>query len=197
MPVTASSIGRDDQLFGLRVALTAHTEPPTPNGLHSKRRCVVVCTNAHPGLVSADVINPIRIGSAEFLVDEVVNFDFYRLPAGQPLLACVLVRADEFLLLGVDRNHGLIGLQGRSNRGVDMFELGVTVRALVSFKHLDVALQAVVLLLQELAHHDVTHCVATCLKLIGQMTQTLARPAQWRLRVTSGRSIHERQKVGQ
>jgi hypothetical protein len=35
--------------------------------------------------------------------------------------------------------------------------MGVTVRALVSFKHFDVGLQTVVLFLEKLSHHDVTH----------------------------------------
>ena len=102
MPVTTATIRRDNQLLGLWVAQGTHTEPPTPDGLHGKRRCVVIRANAHPSFVSTDVINPIRIGSAEFLVDEVVNFDFYRFAAGQPRLARVLIRANEFLLFGID-----------------------------------------------------------------------------------------------
>jgi len=42
-----------------------------------------------------------------------------------------------------------------------MFELGVTVRALVAFENLDVRLQAVAFLLEEFANYNVTNCVAS------------------------------------
>ena len=58
-----------------------------------------------------------------------------------------------------------------------MFELGVTVRALVAFENLDVRLQALAFLPEEFANYNVTNCVASCLEFVGQVAQTLARPA--------------------
>ena len=133
MPVAAPTIGSNDKFFCLPIALLAHAEPPTPDGLHSKCRCVMVSVHAPPGLVSANVINPIRIGTSEFLVDEAVDLDLDWLAARQPLLTRILAGTRQFLLLRVHRNHGLIGLQGRSHRGVDMLELGVAIRALIAF----------------------------------------------------------------
>ena len=82
MSVTATTIGSYDQLFRLRVALKPHAEPPTPNGLHGEGRGVMVGTNADPGLIGSDVIDTLRIGAPELLVDEIVNLDFDGLAAG-------------------------------------------------------------------------------------------------------------------
>jgi len=112
--------------------------------LDGECRRVVVCANADPSLVGADVVNAIGIGPPEFLVNETMNFDFDFdfdwFTTGQPRLTCVFVFAYEFLLLCVYRNDGLIGLQGCPHRGVDMLELGITVGTLVAFKDLDIGL---------------------------------------------------------
>jgi len=82
MTVTATAIGSNDQLFRFWVALDTHTEPPPPDGLHGESRGVMVGADAHPRLISADVVNPIRISASEFLVDKVVNLDLHGLAAG-------------------------------------------------------------------------------------------------------------------
>ena len=82
MAVAAPAIGSDDQLLGLRVALDAHVEPPTADSLHGECRGVVIGAYADPSLVSAQVVDPIRIGASKRFVDEVMNLDFHRLPAG-------------------------------------------------------------------------------------------------------------------
>lgn len=82
MPVTATTNGSNDQLFRLWVALNPHAESPTPDGLHCEGRGIMVCANAHPRLISSDVINPIWMDASEFLVDEVVKLDLDRLAIG-------------------------------------------------------------------------------------------------------------------
>src|SRR5659263_627761 len=101
MPIAATTVGGDDQLFGLWIALTPHAEPPTPDSLHGECRGVMICANAHPSLVSPDVINPVRISPSELLVNEVMNLDFYSRSTASPLLPGVLVCSDQFLLLRV------------------------------------------------------------------------------------------------
>ena len=112
VPVAAATVSGDDQLFGLWIPLAAHAQPPAPDGLYRECRRVVVGAYAHPGIVGTDVINPIGVGSTKFWIDEVVNLDLYRLSTGQSLLPGILVRTHQLLLLGVHRNHRLVGLQG-------------------------------------------------------------------------------------
>ena len=138
----------------------------------------MVRTHAHPGSIRTNVINPIRIGPPEFLVDEVVHLDLDGLTTGQPLLTGILEGSHQFLLR-VHRNHRLIGLQGRTHRRIDMLELRIAIRALIAFEYFDIALQAVVLAFEEFAHHDMADLVAFGLEFISQMAQTLAGPAQW------------------
>lgn len=186
MPITTATVGGDDQLFGLWIALTPHAESPATDGLHGEGRGVMVCASTHPSLVSADIVDPVGVGPSEFFVDEVVNFDLHGLAAGEPLLSGVLVRTHQLLLLCVHRNHGLIGRQGFGHRGVDVLELSVAIRALITLDDLGVGLQAVVLILEELTHYNVTHRMAARLEFIGQRAQALASPAQWRLWVAAG-----------
>src|SRR5450830_734018 len=98
MPIAATTIGSDDQLCCLWVALLTHAEPPPPDGLHGKCRGVMVGAHTHPGFICTNIVNPVRIGAPEFLVDEVVNLDLDRLTAGQPLLPCVFVGTHQLLL---------------------------------------------------------------------------------------------------
>ena len=59
------------------------------------------------------------------------------------IAAAVLIGTDQFLLLGVDRNHGLTGRLGGDHRGIDMLELRVAVRIVAAFQCLAVHLPAV------------------------------------------------------
>ena len=51
MAVAAAPVGGNDQLLRSGVALVAHAKPPTPDGLYSECRGVMVRANAHPRFV--------------------------------------------------------------------------------------------------------------------------------------------------
>src|SRR5450759_2341918 len=167
MPIAATAIGRNGQLLGLRVALFAHAQPPASNGLHGKCRGVMVSAHTYPSLISSNVVNPIRIGATEFLVNEIVNLYLVRLTAGEPLLPGILKGADQFLFLRIHRYHWLVGLQGRRHCRVDMLELGVAIRTLIALQHFAVGLQAVVLTFEKFAHHHVAHLMTFSVYFIG------------------------------
>ena len=67
---------------------------------------------ADPSLVSAQVVDLLRIGPSKVFVDEVMNLHFHRLPAGQLLPSGILVGAHQLLFLGINRDDGLIRLRG-------------------------------------------------------------------------------------
>src|SRR5271166_6112412 len=73
-------------------------------------------------------------------------FDAVALPrptARLPLLARILVIADQFLLLGVHRDHRLAPPLQRADLAVDVLELGVAVRVVLTLQRLAVGLEAV------------------------------------------------------
>src|SRR5680860_259715 len=89
-----------------------------------------VPTATHPPGVGGQVIDPIRVGLAEFGVDEVVDLHPYRLPGRTPLDALVLVRPDQFLLLRIHADHRIARSEMLIGLVVEVRELGVAVRVL-------------------------------------------------------------------
>jgi hypothetical protein len=66
---------------------------------------VVIDADADATDVGADVIDAVRDLFAEFFVDEVVHVDLVGTTFRTIVATRVLVGADEFLFLGVDRDH--------------------------------------------------------------------------------------------
>lgn len=76
--------------------------PPAADGGDNERGGVVISADTDPAGVRGDVVDPIRDRLVRSLpVQEVVCLDQDRLTGRPPLVARVLVVADEFLLLRV------------------------------------------------------------------------------------------------
>jgi hypothetical protein len=78
--VGPSAIAGDHQATGGRLGLASHCRAPTANGIDGEWGGVVINADADATGVRADVVNSVRNGLAEFLVDEVVHVDL----SGQP-----------------------------------------------------------------------------------------------------------------
>src|SRR5208283_5894066 len=103
-----------------------------------------------------------------------------------PLTSTVLVVADQFLLLGVDRDDRYAPLNAVLRLRVDVLELRVAVRMLGTFDGLVWRLQAVAVVAQQLGHRLVAELDAMPHEqLRGQRVRALARPAQRGLRVAA------------
>ena len=74
---------------------------------------------------------------------------------------------------------------------VEVAELGVAVRVLLPFDRLGVALQAVVVVLEQPGHRVGSHPMAVGSQLVGKFHRRLGRPPQPRHRVTAGLGIHQ------
>src|SRR5208337_4797270 len=79
----------------------------------------------------------------------------FRLALATPLASGILEVADEFLFLGVDRDHCLAFGQGAADLGVDVGELGIAIWMAVALAGLAVGLKAELLLPQQFAHDRV------------------------------------------
>src|SRR5215472_487619 len=111
----------------------SHLFPPTVNRLRSEPGGVVVNPDTHPALVRREVIDAVGDSLAQLLVHEVVDKNLDRLPLALPFAPSVPEFPDEFLLLCVDRDHGLTACLEVHDRYIDVLELGIPVRVIGSF----------------------------------------------------------------
>ena len=77
-----------------------------------------------------------------------MHANFLRFALRTPLAATILEVADQFLFLGVNRDHRLMSGQSFSHTLVDVVKLRVPIGIRAAFLGLAVALQAELLLLQ-------------------------------------------------
>ena len=128
-------LGGDQQSARVGVTRPTKLEPPLADAVDRKAcpwqrtggGCVVVDADAHPPGVRRKIIDAIRHRSAEPLDQKVVYPDFFRIALRTILAAIVAEVPDQFLLLGVDRDHRLLVGQSRGHLGVDVGELRIPI----------------------------------------------------------------------
>ena len=133
--------------------------PPAANRLDREGRRVVGDADAHPTGIAGEIVNAIGDRPPQFLDQEVVDPHLFRLALATPLASGILEVADEFLFLGVDRDHCLAFGQGGADLGVDVGELGIAIWMAVALSGLAVGLKAELLLPQQFAHDRMAHAM--------------------------------------
>jgi hypothetical protein len=118
-------------------------------GRHRERGGVVIAPDRHPAGVGAQVIDPIRDRLADLGIGEVVHVDLDRLAGRPPLDPTTCVVADQFLLLGIDRDDRLAGGQVLAGLLIEVPKLRVPIRMLGALEGLAGALQPIPLLLEQ------------------------------------------------
>src|ERR1035438_4210923 len=103
----------------------------------------MVDTDADATGIGRDVVDAIRDDFTKLLVNEVIHIDLVGTAFRPIVTSAVLVAADWFLLLCVDRNHRLTNRLRGYYRGVDVLKLCVTVRIMAAFQGLAVHLAAI------------------------------------------------------
>src|SRR5471030_1665038 len=105
---------------------------PATNRIDGELRRVMVDAKTNPAGIGCHVIDAVGRYLAEGLVDEVVRLHQIGTALGSVIAATVLVLADEFLLLHIDRNDRLAGCLKRRDLAVDVLELAVAVRVVAA-----------------------------------------------------------------
>ena len=147
--------------------------------------------------VRADVVNSVRNGFAEFLVDEVVHVDLVGTALGPIVAAAVLVGADQFLLLRVDRDHRLAGGLKGFNLRVDVFELSVPVDMMAALQALAIDLAAIAEAFEQLRDPGRRDPMPQALQRQRELRMALGDPHQRPRRVAERRRLQKAAQVFQ
>ena len=139
--VAPAAIGGNQQPFCLRISLHSHLQPPAPNAGDGELGRVVIDPDADPTGVVGEVVYAVGNRLAQILVGKIVDVDLLRDSFGFAFLACVLEFSDQFLLLRINRDDGLILSPHGERPFVDMLELGIPIRMVRSFPRLPIGLQ--------------------------------------------------------
>src|ERR1019366_1244243 len=190
-----SAIAGNQQAIACGVALASHQLAPAANRVYGEFGSVVVDADADPPDIRADVIDSIRSDFAEFLVDEIMNLDLVGTTLRTVVAARVLVRADGFLFLRVDRDHGLTGgLKGFDLR-VDEFELSVPVGMLAAFQALAVDLTTVAERFEQLRNPARRNPMPHLSQRERELLMALGHPQQRSHRVAQRRRLQQAAQV--
>src|SRR5712671_3050151 len=100
--VAAASVGGDQHAGRFGIACPTNGEPPLADAIDGNGGRVMVNADAHPPGIGSEVIDPVRHRPPEFLDQEVMDPDLFRISLRAILAARVAEIADQFLLLGVD-----------------------------------------------------------------------------------------------
>jgi len=133
--------------------------------------------------VAPHIVDAVGIRARHLGTREIVALHAPGLLRRPPFLAGVRIVADQFLLLGVDRQDREAGRQGLLDAGVEMPKLGIPIGMVCALLGLARALQTVVLVMQELRHLHVTDRMPLAPQLRRQGPRALADPAQRGFRI--------------
>ena len=198
-PVAAPAVRRDENLARAEIQASPFRPPPAANRGDGKRAGVMVRPHIDEPGVAPHVVEAVRIGAGNSGVRKVVAVHGDGLFRGPPLLAAIVVGAHQFLLLRVDRNDRDPSPQRLRDRGVDMAELRVPVGMVIAFLRLPIALQPVVLVVQEGGQCHMADRMVVRGQLRRQGPRALTDPAQRRLgvppRIGIDQPVHGREQA--
>ncbi len=106
----------------------------------------MVDPDTDPARIGGDIVDAVRHRAAQRFAEEVIHPHFFGIALRPPFPAGILEVADQFFLLGVDRNHRLLRRQRRLHALVDVTELSVPVGMTAALIGLAVSLKTELLL---------------------------------------------------
>src|SRR6266478_5704123 len=104
---------------------------------------IMVDADTDPTRIGRKVVDPVWHRATQFLDQEVMDPDFFRVALGAIFAPVVAEIPDQFLFLGVDGDHRLLFGQSGGHLGIDVAELCIPVGVAVALRGLAVALQTV------------------------------------------------------
>src|SRR5205809_3565462 len=126
-PVAAPAIGRNQNPRSLGIESFPFLTPPASDGGHGEGSGVMIGPDVDKPEVTPDIVNTVGIGPRYSGCGKVMPTNLPRLSGGKPLLASIGVIAEQFFLLGIDRDHRTTPSQPALHFGTDLTELRVAV----------------------------------------------------------------------
>src|SRR5207302_8615220 len=112
----AAPVCSDQQSGGIGIAHPTNSLPPLTDTVRCKGSRVMVNPDTDPPKISRQVVDAVGYRAAQFLDQEVMDPDLFRVALRAILAAWVAEIPDQFLFLGVDRDHRLLFRQSRVPR---------------------------------------------------------------------------------
>ena len=181
--VGTAGIGGDQELGGVGEPRLSHGVPPAPDGFDREGRRVGRVADRDPALVMSQVVDPVRDGPAQFLVDEVMGLGAGRLACGVEFASAVGELAHQLFLLGVHGDHRLVLLHEPADLFVEVDELEVSIGMGGTLLLLGGSLERVAERLEDPPDRVIGDLVALAHQLGGQLARRLRRPAHVRHRI--------------
>src|SRR5271167_2079430 len=88
-PVTAATVGGDQEPLRPRVFLLAHRTPPAPDGFHRERGGIMIDSHADPSGVVCQIVYPVGRSAPQYRYHEIMHANLFRSPLPPPLLPSV------------------------------------------------------------------------------------------------------------
>src|SRR4030095_2242913 len=142
-PVTATTVGRNQDRFRMRINTSALRAPPAPNRGYRKGPGIVVGSHVNKTGVASNVVNAVGIGAGNFWTGKIVTLHPPGLFGCTPLLAAIVVIANQFLLFRVHRHDGERLSQASFDREVDVAKLRIAIRVIRSLLGFAITLEAI------------------------------------------------------
>jgi hypothetical protein len=154
--IAASAVGRNQQRFGLGIEPSPFTAPPAPNRGHGKSSGIVIGSDIDETGVAPNIVDAIGIGAGHLRLGKVMPTHWARLFRRKPLLAAIVVIADQFFLFRVHGNYRPALLKVSLHGGIDVPELRIAIGMILSLFGLAVALQTIAQMVKHLGHLGMT-----------------------------------------
>jgi len=154
--------------------------PPPPDRGHGKGAGVMIGPDIDKAGVAPDIVDAIGIGPRHLGRGKIVTAHPPGLLGGKPLLPGIWVVSDEFLLLGVHRDHGVAVPQPSFDGVINVAELRVAIRMVLPLFRFAIALQAVVEVMENLGDLGVADGMLVPSQRRGNRSRALADPPQRR-----------------
>jgi len=164
---------------------------PATDGVDREFGRVVVDADADQASIGGDVVDPVGHDLAKLLVGEVVDVDRLRAALRPVIAARVLEIADQFLLLGIDGDHRLIGGLEGHRLCVDVLELAVAVGMVAPFLGLSIDLPAVLEFAQQLGDAAWVDRVPHCAQRFRKFGVAFRHPQQRPHRIAHRRRLEQ------
>gem|GEM_PF-3268921 len=178
--ITAAAVCLNQELGCVRIPLVQFCLAPMCQIVHRERWRISRLSNGDCATIGAHIIDPIGDGLPQRVVWKIVGINFFCRLA--PDLARVFEVADQFLLLGIHTDDGLVRRAVLRTLHSDVTKLLIALRMLRPCGLFEIGTQTVAVGTQDATDHRLTDPMPVSIQPLAQITQAPVEPfliAHW------------------